>query len=435
MDCMHNTDAEMALLGEAMNDGLVAAQVATLPETLFTDEKTKAVHRAIKRLTAKGKTPDLVTLDAEVQCDFSDTALLVDMQGRGWSVSLAGQHEALLAEAAKRRALVDMAQKVLSDAPNPGASVTALEAEAEKLLRKADAGEESEDMSAAVAALFDDLQTGGKDRLQTGVADFDTLTGGFAPGQLIYLAARPGVGKTAIGLSMAAHVARKSGAVLLVSLEMGLSEIAARLAAAETGVDLQKISTCKVGESDWEKIGAVAGNLANLPMRITCRAQTPLQVRREAVRMQARVGLKMIVIDYIQLMRGDGRYGSRYEEISAVSREMKSMAMELKVPILCMCQLNRQSEKGFGKAKKTEPSMAEARDSGALEQDANIFLTLYEPEEPEEQNDDWQKYHACVANGMAWQRLKVEKNRQGRTGVLDVAFDKAHMKYTCLRMR
>ena len=148
--------------------------------------------------------------------------------------------------------------------------------------------------------------------------------------------------------------------------------------------------------------------------------------------MQARGGLKMIVVDYVQLMSGDGRGKSRYEEITSISRELKLLAMDLDVPILAMCQLNRQSEGIQGRVKKTEPSMAEARDSGALEQDANVFLTLYEPEEPEQQGEAWQLYHLCQANGMAWQVLKVEKNRQGRTGRLNVAFDKAHMRYVSI---
>lgn len=432
MDCLHNLEAEKALLGAAINDALVAQEVASLPDELFTTPLTQATHRAVKRLTAAGKVPDLVTLDAEVQCDFSDTAALIEMQQAGWSVAQAGQHEALLMEAMRRRKLCELAERILHDAPNPGASLTALEAESLTALQAPDSAAESASMEDAALALAKELDSGAKGRTQTGVADYDLLTGGVKGGQLIYLGARPGIGKTALGLAMAAHVAAHSGPVLLVSLEMGEAEIAARLMAAQSGVDLDKLSTGRMQPEDYDAIAPHYGSISALPMRISRRARTPLQIRREAVRMQARGGLKMIVVDYVQLMSGDGRGKSRYEEITSISRELKLLAMDLDVPILAMCQLNRQSEGIQGRVKKTEPSMAEARDSGALEQDANVFLTLYEPEEPEQQGEAWQLYHLCQANGMAWQVLKVEKNRQGRTGRLNVAFDKAHMRYVSI---
>lgn len=430
-DCMHNLAAEKALLGAGINDYAVARQVAALPEELFTEPHCQATHRAIKRLVSRGVTPDLLTMDAEVQCDFSDTAALMEMQQAGFSPAMASQHEALLREARKRRVLYQLAGNLMQDAPNPGVSVTAIQNKGLETLRRADDAPQSSSMQDVMLALVDSIDSAKSKRRQVGIADFDRLTGGLQAGQLIYIGARPGIGKTALGLAMATHVARHSGPVLFVSLEMGNAEIGARIMAAESGVDLDHLSTGRMQEADYSRITPLYGELAKLPMHVTSRATTPLQVRSEAVRMQTREGLALIAIDYIQLMRGDGRYSSRYEEISAISRELKLMAMELDVPIISMCQLNRQSEKGMGRT-KSAPSMAEARDSGALEQDANLFLTLYEPEEPDSQNDEWQLYHMCQANGLAWQVLTVEKNRQGRAGKINVGFDKAHMRYKAL---
>lgn len=433
MDCLHNLEAEKALLGCALNDYAAAQQVAAAPEELFADPVCQATHRAIKRLVAKGKTPDLVTVDAEVQVDFCDTAALVAMLQAGVAPAMAPQYEAMLQEARARRTLMALGERLLRDATNPGASVAALEAEGLETLRGAAGSPESAGMAEVMHALFDSINGDKARRMQVGIANLDALTGGVQPGQLVYIGARPGVGKTALGLAMAMHIARHSGPVLLVSLEMGLEELGARMMAAESGVDLDKLSTGRMTLDDHEAITPWYAELAKLPIRITYKAATPLQVRREAVRMQARGGLKLVVVDYIQLMRGDGRYGSRYEEISAISRELKLMAMDLQVPVISMCQLNRQSEKGFGRAQKSPPSMAEARDSGALEQDANVFITLYEPEEPDSDGPDWQAYHRFAASGMAWQVLHVEKNRQGRTGKIDVGFDKPHMRYRCLK--
>lgn len=432
MDCLHNIDAETALLGAAITDFAVAQQVAALPDGLFTGQRHQAVHRAVKRLIARGKTPDLVTVNAEVQCDFDDTACLASMMQAGIIPSMAGQYEAMLREAQTRRTLLDIGQRLVADAANPAASASALQASAMDVLRGADDAAESADMRDTMLALSDSLSTEKARRMQVGIPDLDRLTGGVQPGQLIYIGARPAVGKTALGLCMARHIAAHSGPVLVVSLEMGLEEIGARYMADASGVDLDRLSTGRMAEEDFTAVTARYQALSELPIRISTRANTPLLVRREAVRMQARGGLKMIVIDYIQLMRCDTSRGSRYEEVTEISRELKLMAMELRVPVVAMCQLNRQSDKGYGRAGKSPPSMAEARDSGALEQDANVFITLFEPEEPDHLSDEWYLYSVFKANGMAWQVLNVEKNRQGRTGKINVGFDKPHMRYKCL---
>lgn len=436
MDCLHNLNAEQALLGAAIQDMLVAQVVAGLPEHYFTDPRTQATHRAIKRIVARGGTPELQILDAEVACDYQDTAYLIAIMQQGFNVSATRQYEALLAQASKRRTMLSVAQTLLADAANPAADADALEANALKQLQTSDSAAQTTSIKDALIVLYDKMQQGDKGRLYTGIADLDAITGGFAGSQLIYLAARPGVGKTAIGLFMASHIAKHTGDVLVVSLEMDDTEIAARALAAESGVDLEHIVTGKLTTEEWLKTGESIGAASVQRMHITCRASTPLQVRREAVRLKARGELKLIVIDYVQLMHSDTKCSSRYEEITAISRDLKQLAMDLQVPILSMCQLNRQSERGFGRVKRTEPIMADARDSGALEQDANLFLILHEPEEPEDPNSsDFQLFHICRANGLTWQKLKIEKNRQGRTGVINLGFDKPHMRYTCITTR
>lgn len=432
MDCLRNLDAEQAMLGAAMNDYAAAQEVAALPEGLFSDPRNQAVHRAVKRLVAEGKVPDLVTMDAEVQCDFADTAYLAALLQAGIIPSAARQYAALLRDAAARRSLLTLAQKIIADAANPAASVSALRSAAMETFRGSEPTPESADMRKTMQALSDSLDSGKSGRMQVGIPDFDRLTGGVQPGQLIYIGARPGVGKTALGLSMAKHIAEHSGPVLAVSLEMGLEEIGARLMASVSGVDLDKLSTGRMRLTDYETITPHYQPLSDLPLRIATHAATPLQVRQEAMRMQSSVGLRLVLVDYVQLMRGDGRYSSRYEEVSDISRELKLMAMDLHVPVIAMCQLNRQSEKGFGRTARSAPSMAEARDSGALEQDANVFITLYEPDDPEQMGDDWYLYNVFKTNGMTWQVLTVEKNRQGRTGRINVGFDKPYMRYKCL---
>lgn len=153
--------------------------------------------------------------------------------------------------------------------------------------------------------------------------------------------------------------------------------------------------------------------------------------------MQNKGGLAMIMVDYIQLMRADGRYNSRYEEVSAISRELKRMAMDLGVPILALTQFNRNSETSVGgKAEKRKPQMSEAKESGSIEQDANMFIVQWTPPEPMDQGSDfWEDFHTCQLNGWEWQLLSVDKNRQGRTGAISVGFDKPHMRFMSIDRR
>lgn len=434
MDVRRNQDAERALLGAAIGDSLVAARVAGLPEQLFTDRGCRAVHGAMQRMVRTGRKIDLVTLSAEVRREIADPEpMLIAMQSAGFMPSMAGEYIAMLEDAHKRRTLYQAAVSVAAGTGDPGQTVEAMEAELSAAMRPMGTETGTTDMRQALTRLSDSIDSARTNRRQTGIADLDRMIGGLAPGQLVYIGARPGVGKSALGLAIAAHVARKGGRALYVTLEMGAEEMAARILADEGQVNLQQLTTGRLGADEYQRIAPLWGELARLPLWFDEKARTPLQVRRSAVRMQSAGGLTLIAVDYIQLLSGGGKYGSRYEEVTAISRELKLMAMELGVPVVCMCQLNRSSEKGFGRAKRTEPSMAEARDSGAIEQDANLFLTLYQPEEPPEDAEGAELYQTFVQAGLSPMRIKVEKNRQGPTGVVNVGFDKPHMRFLCIR--
>lgn len=434
MDVRRNPDAERALLGVAIADSLVSARVAGLPQDLFTDPGCRATQVAIQRLVKAGRKVDLVTLSAEVRKDIADPEpMLIAMQTAGFLPSMVGEYIALLEEANKRRVLYQAAVNVAAGTGDPGQTVEAMEAELSAAMRHMEGENSLMSMKQALTNLSESMDGVKTKRRQTGIADLDRLTGGMFPGQLVYIGARPGVGKSALGLAIAAHVARKGGRVLYVTLEMAAEEMAARIMADEGSVDLYGLTTGKLTPEDYQRIAPLWGELSTLPIWFDEKSRTPLQVRRAAVNLQSGGGLALVAVDYIQLLTGGGKYGNRYEEITAISRELKLMAMELGVPLVCMCQLNRSSEKGFGRAKRTEPSMAEARDSGAIEQDANLFLTLYQPKEPPEDPDGKELFQTFVQAGLSPMRIKVEKNRQGPTGVVNVGFDKPHMRFLCIR--
>ena len=429
MDVMQNLDAERAILGLAMQDSACAQAVAAMEEGLWTDSAHRAVQRAIRRMVQRGDKIDLVSLCAECACDVQEPeAMLIDCASRGISPVMLPQYESILQGCKRRRNLAAVSQEIAALCADPSADPDALAQRAASQLTQGAADCRAIDMPGALMQFVDAIDNAKTGRVYTGLAALDRLTGGLRGGKMVVLGARPGVGKTALALQMAVHAARHTGPVLLVSLEMDAAEIVSRMVAAESGVDLQALEAGELTEEQAKRASACYPAISALPIRMAQQTSTPMQVRREAMAMQNSCGLSVVVIDYLQLMRSDEKMKSRYEEVTAISREIKLLAMDLHVPILALSQFNRQSEGGYGK-KKSMPTMAEAKDSGAIEQDANLFLVQYAPEEPAEEGPDWQAYHMCKANGWEWQVLKVEKNRQGRTGAIPMAFDKARMNF------
>ena len=426
---MQNIDAERAILGLAMQDSACAQAVAAMEEGLWTDSAHRAVQRAVRRMVQRGDKIDLVSLCAECACDVQEPeAMLMDCLSRGISPVMLPQYESILQGCKRRRNLAAVSQEIAALCADPSADPDALAQHAASELTQGAGDCRALDMPGALMQFVDAIDNAKTGRVYTGLAALDRLTGGLRGGKMVVLGARPGVGKTALALQMAVHAARHTGPVLLVSLEMDAAEIVSRMVAAESGVDLQALEAGELTEEQARLASACYPAISALPIRMAQNTSTPMQVRREAMAMQNSGGLSMVVIDYLQLMRSDEKMKSRYEEVTAISREIKLLAMDLHVPILALSQFNRQSEGGYGK-KKSMPTMAEAKDSGAIEQDANLFLVQYAPEEPAEDGPDWQAYHMCKANGWEWQVLKVEKNRQGRTGAIPMAFDKARMNF------
>ena len=429
MNVLQNRDAEVALIGTALNSQDCARKIADLPGDMFSHPDTIAAHKAVQRLLSRREKVDLITLEAESSKEAETAVMLVNAMQAGYMTSMFGQWLSLLDDARKRRAIITTANEAMQAARDPGEKPEKAAAMLSSAGKVAETKSGSIDMTEALAML---LNTFGDQRkaCQTGIAGFDRLTGGVRGGKLIVIGARPGVGKTALALSMGKHVARHTGAVLVVSLEMSEEEIMARLYASESGVDVQELESGKLSDESYATLATCGPLIAALPMRIATRCTTPLQIRREAVRMQENGGLSLVIVDYLQLVRSDGKHSSRYEEVSEISRELKLMAMDLGVPVIALTQFNRSSEAGKnGQASRRAPTMAEAKDSGSIEQDANIFIVQYAPENAGDDPYAQQALQICESQGWEWQQLIVEKNRQGRTGKINIGFDKGHMTF------
>jgi replicative DNA helicase len=245
----------------------------------------------------------------------------------------------------------------------------------------------------------------------TGFHELDRMTAGLQPSDLIILAARPSIGKTAMALNIVQHaVMNNKVPTVIFSLEMSAEQLALRMLCAFGRVDSQRVRTGRLAEEDWPKLTRATGTLTSLPVHIDdTPSLTVLEMRAKAQRLKEEHELGLVVVDYLQLMQGHSRSESRNQEISEISRSLKAMAKELDVPVLALSQLNRSLESRTDK----RPMMSDLRESGAIEQDSDVILFIYRDEVYNKSPDNPNKGLAEVIIG---------KQRNGPTGVVNLTF-------------
>jgi replicative DNA helicase len=254
--------------------------------------------------------------------------------------------------------------------------------------------------------------------IPSGLSQLDALLGGFQPSDLIILAARPSVGKTSLALNIAQHAAVREGKrVGVFSLEMSKEQLALRLLSAESGINPRPLQTGFVDETDWSKIAQVMNQMHAAPMWIDdSPALSVMELRTKARRLEAEQhGLDLIIVDYLQLMQAStpSRDGNRVQEVSEISRGMKQLARELKVPVLALSQLSR----GVEQRGTAEPRLSDLRESGSIEQDADVVIFLYRAED---QNPD---------SEVELVKAKIAKHRNGPIGEVPLQFRKANTRF------
>ncbi len=422
----HSDEAERSVLGAVLLDNrqMHKAQELLVPEAFYAERHRRIFH-ALEDLAEVGTALDLVTLrDALERMGSLDACggvaylvTLIDGTARSANVE---HYAKIVKEKSILRELVRTAQNILSSAMRAEGSADQVLDEAEKSIfhvaeERLRAGFLSlREVGAQSIKGIEDLTqrrepiTG----IHSGFLQLDEMTAGLQASDLIILAARPSMGKTALALNIGAHAAMRNGRrVGVFSLEMSHQQLFQRLLCAEARVDAHRLRTGRIGKDEWDRIIKAYTELSDTPMYIDdTPGATITEMRAKARRLQMEHGLDLIIVDYLQLMSGRGRHDSRQQEISEISRSLKEMAKELKIPIVALSQLSRAPEqRGTGEKR---PQLSDLRESGAIEQDADVVLFLFREEIYKKDDPD--------LRGKA--ELIIGKQRNGPTGTVDLHF-------------
>lgn len=425
----HSLEAERAVLGGILleNNALNTVTQILDPDDFYS-RGNGIVYEGMCALFRRGSPVDTITLRAWL----IDRGLLQKAGGDEHLLSLTQtiptvanieEHAKIVREKAMVRRLIASCHEIAAQGYGDYGDPDEFVDQAEKRIfeiGKERGGAPYEHIKDVVVRTFEQVQQAAARKeqitgLPTGIQRLDAMTAGLKGSELIIIAGRPGMGKTAFALNVALHACQsRKVPVVIFSLEMGKEELARRLLCSEAKVDGSRLRTGMLSRDDWSRLAATAGPLTELPMFIDdTPALTLMQLRAKARRLRAEHGLGLVVIDYLQLMRSGVKNDNREQEISEISRSLKALAKELDVPVIALSQLNRGVENRPGKDKR--PQLADLRESGAIEQDADVIMFVYRPEVYAKDDDERRRLR-----GLA--EVIVGKQRSGPTGIVRCRF-------------
>jgi replicative DNA helicase len=426
----HDLLAEQSALGGMMLSSDAVADVTEIVRGIdFYMPKHEVIFEALLSLYSHGEPTDVIAVTDELTKSgllgrAGGAEYLHTLTGLVPTAANAGYYASIVSEKAVLRRLVEAGTRIVQMGYASEGEVIDLVNSAQAEIYGVTGGVESEDyvpLIEAIGTAVEEIELArGRDGqlagVPTGFSDLDALTNGLHGGQLIIVGARPAMGKSTLALDFArtASVKHKMPTIFF-SLEMGRSEIATRLLSAESSIPMHILRKGNMDERDWTKLAAVRGEIGDAPLFIDDSPNmTLVEIRAKCRKLSQRVGLKMIVVDYLQLMTSGKKVESRQQEVSEFSRALKLLAKELQVPIIALAQLNRGPEQRADK----KPALSDLRESGSLEQDADIVILLhreaaYERDHPRAGEAD----------------LIVAKHRNGRTDDVAVAFQGQYSRF------
>ncbi len=428
----HDIEAEQAVLGCMLTDkDSVIAAVEVLKEDYFYREDNKLIYSAILSLYAKSEPIDIITVKAEL----AELGTLDRVGGLGYLAELPERvpttaniekYINIVEEKAILRRLIKSANELVSLGYDESEDVTDIMDMAEKKIFDLSQSKSTRgytQIKDVLVSTFEQLeklsnQKGYVTGLTTGFNDLDRKTSGLHGSDLIILAARPAMGKSALAINIATNAALKAKVpVLIFNLEMSKEQVVNRILASEAMVDNSKLRTGKLEDNDWVKLAEASGFLSEASIYID---DTPgismMEIRSKCRKLQVDKGLGLVVIDYLQLVQGSGKRNmNREQEISEISRNLKIMAKELNVPVIALAQLSRAAEQ---RKDGHRPMLSDLRESGAIEQDADIVMFLYRDDYYDENSENRNTAEVIIA-----------KHRGGSTGTLNLAWLPEYTKF------
>lgn len=438
MSAFANYDAEVAVIGSMLQDDTAILKAGMLTKDDFTQPEHQSVFLVCTRLRNKGKPVDLITVGNELKRLGSEvtTATLLDAIRRVPTTANVDTYINIVKDASRRRTLSDLGKALVESAGDGGVEIDSIVDAMRSDLRAFSKDDETSWMSSAELASrtmdwLEVLKSGKRPVVKTGIAGLDWLIGGFYPGELEIIGARPGVGKSAFALQIILSAVKQGKKVALVSQEMSPEAVGERIASNLSGVCGSKLHKDEgLEEEEWAYVGEAMNILASNPIYSRYSVRSVEHLWRYVQSLYDKSGLDMLVVDYLQLVHSERKSIGRTDEVEYVSNTLKQIAMELHIPVVALAQVRRS-----GSREAIMPVMDELKGSGALEQDASKIILLHRPESEDDPylQDGWlevkkrlemQKMEYIVAN--------VAKHREGETGKVDLAFDPEHMRFSWL---
>jgi replicative DNA helicase len=428
-----NFEAEASLLGAILIDSDAIVKIADVIRVDdFIDKAHQYIFEAILDLYQDHQAIDVLTISDRLKSNgnldlIGGSSYLTELTNYVPTASHIEQYADIVAQKALRRRLIKTAAEISDLSKDESKKIRDLIEEAETKLFTASQQHIKQNivsLETILAESFDRLDDLHKDKnkirgIATGFKDLDNVLAGFQKSDLIILAARPSMGKTALALNFAHNIATKANQpVLIFSLEMGKEQLVDRLLSMESGVDAWALRTGNLTDTDFEKIGSAMGTLSEAPMYIDDTPSiTVSDLRTKARREAHKHDLGLIIIDYLQLMSGANRYGAdgnRVQEISEISRGLKGIARELNIPVLALSQLSRSVESRSPQI----PQLADLRESGSIEQDADVVAFIYRED-----------YYNPETDRKKITDLFIKKHRNGPTGGVELYFDSEKQRF------
>ena len=438
-------DAEQAVLSAMLMDRNAIVRAAEfVDDSMFYREGHRRIFRAALALGERGSVVDVLTLADELarrgELDAAGgkdyLAQLVDAVPTSANVEY---HARIVREKAVVRRLIETSTEIVTEAFEGRSTSADLLDRAEQRIfqinqvRKTEGSHRIKELLWTAMERIEELSRHGGEvtGVPSGFTDLDRLTLGFQPSELIIVAARPSMGKTAFVLNVAQNAAFIGNTrVAIFSLEMAREQLVTRMLAAEGWVDAQKLRSGKLSDDDFRNLGKASGILGSLPIWIDdTPGLTALEIRSRARRLKAENDIGLIIVDYLQLIQGPADSENRQQEISYISRSLKVLARELQVPVVCLSQLSRAPEQRSGENRR--PQLSDLRESGAIEQDADVVMFLYRQEYYEGAHDERGEPRrlgdGTPLEGLA--ELIIGKQRNGPTDTIRLFFHKRFTRF------